>query len=349
MKAIHIAGPGTLELGEAPSRPLRTREVRIAVASTCVCGSDLRNIGAPALTPQVPGHEFSGMIVELSAKASATLKVGDHVTAFPMRPCFECPDCLAGRLRDCENKLSLGFQLPGSLADEVIVDSRLVVPLADGLTYEQGALVEHLCCGYRLAKEFVGHRIPTDSHSLLVGDGPIALADLQALRLSNYREITLIGKHPARMALAEQLGATRVLDAKNLDEFLRSKTLARVDACVMAAPAEQTLQQILPLLKPRSMVFPQTRINDPRLLRHFTDSGIKLGRAFAYDLAVFSDVMALIKTGKFISDRLITKRVDLLDFAREFTALTREKTPAKIAVGNNRFNEVVGRYRKAAL
>lgn len=348
MKAIQVVAPGRLELMELPSRLLKAWEVRIVVASTCVCGSDLKNIRAPVQVPQVLGHEFSGVVVEASPEAKEKLSFGSRVTAFPMIACLECSDCRCGRFRDCARKLSLGFQLPGSFAEEVIVDSRLVVPLADGLTYEQGALVEHLCCGYRVAKEIVSHQVPGDAHIVLIGDGPIALADLQALSLFGYRNITLIGKHSLRMAVAKKLGANRVLALSEVGAAVENRSLAAVDVCVMSASAEQTLQHLLLLLMPRALVFPQTRIRNATLLRYLEDHGVVFGRAFAYEVGDFYEVIGLIKNGKLLTSFLLTNRVDLLQFVEMFPTILKKHEHLKTVIVNRRLNEIVENYRGAS-
>ena len=349
MKAIQIIAPDRLELTEMPSRPLRAREVRIAVAATCLCGSDLKNIGNPVLMPQVPGHEFSGVVVEVSTQARDTVRVGDRVTVFPMLTCMKCAECRRSRFRDCVQKLSLGFQLPGSFAEEVIVEWRQVIHLTDRLTYEQGALVEHLCCGYRLAKEIFGYQLPVDSHIVIIGDGPIALADLQALRLFGHRNITLIGKHSLRMGMARKFGAARVLDLSEIDATTETKSLSLVDVIVMAASADETLNQLLCLLRPRGLVFPQTSIKRPSILRYLKEAEIVLGRAFAYDIGDFTEMMDLIKGGKVDTESLITNRIDLLELAEEFPTFRQKANRLKTVIMNQRLNEICESYRSATL
>lgn len=341
MKAIQIVAPGRLELTEKLSRPLCAWEVRVAVAASCVCGSDLKNISAPVLVPQVPGHEFSGVVIEVSTEAESLCQVGDRVTAFPMIGCMKCADCKNSRFRDCVDKLSIGFQLAGSFAEEVIVDSRLVVSLSDGLTYEQGALIEHLSCGYRLAKEIVSHQLQADAHIVLIGDGPIALADLQALRLFGYPNVTLIGKHPLRMGMARRLGAFRVLHLSEIEAVVGRKILPLVDAIIMAAPAEQTLNQLLPLLRPEGLVFPQVSIKSPSILRSLKESKSVFGRAFAYEIGDFTEVMSLIQEGRLESESLITDRIDLLEFVGKFSAMKQHGNRSKTVIINKKLNEIV--------
>lgn len=301
MKAIVITQPETCSLQEIPSKPLKSQEVRIQVKVSCICGSDLKSFKKPVMTPQVPGHEFSGVVTEIGPDSLGHLKIGDRVTAFPMMGCMKCEACAEERFRDCDRKLSLGFHIPGSFADEVIIDERFAVQILPSLSFEEGALVEHLCCGYRLSKEVISHNPNQSSHIVIIGDGPIALADVQAFRADGYQNITLIGKHEFRMNLAKKLGAVRVL--KSWDS-----RLPRIDICIHAAPAPETMESLILSLHSESVIFPQTSF--VKKCPQF-----KIGRAFAYSLTDFHEVMTLIEKGVYQTKGLITQRVPLEEAA----------------------------------
>ncbi|MBI3556189.1 MAG: alcohol dehydrogenase catalytic domain-containing protein [Deltaproteobacteria bacterium] len=324
MKAIQLIAPDKLVLAELPSRPLVDRELRVRVVASCICGSDIKNVKSPVLLPQTPGHEFSGTVLEVAPGSDGRVRVGDRVTAFPMIACMKCAACEKENYRDCDAKKSLGFQLPGSFAEEVIFDERFAVPLRKAISYEQGALLEHLCCGYRLAKELVVSQPARDAQIVIVGDGPIALADVQALIAHGYRNITLLGKHPARMALASQFGAT-VMPAE-------ASIFALIDVCILAAPADSTLSRLLPAMGEGSKVFPQTRIHDPQMLERMKASGIGLGRAFAYAMQDFEDVMSWIEEGKLVTSPLITTRVNLRELPEKFRSFVEKKGHIKVLV-----------------
>lgn len=327
MNAVQLIAPDTLVLRELPSRALRAHELRIRVHATCVCGSDLKNARQPVVLPQVPGHEFSGNVLELGPECAKTFKPGDRVTVFPMMSCMHCPACMAGNLRDCDNKPSLGFQLPGSFAEEVIVDERLTVPLIDGLSYEQGALIEHLCCGYRLAKEIQNDRPAMESAIVIIGDGPIALADVQSLRAFGFANITILGKHASRLTLARELGAARVLTTWSASE-------PAVDICIFAAPAEETLERVVANIPSGGIIYPQTRIQSPTTLARMEESGISMGRAFAYFLSDFAEVMELVKQGRLQTEKLITTRLRLQEVPQMFATFAHKQDHFKILITN---------------
>jgi len=349
VNAVQVVAPGKLKMTSVASRELLPWEVRIAMASTSICGSDMKNFRNPVLVPQIPGHEFSGVIVEVSKEASESFQLGNNVTVFPMLACLQCNDCKCGRYRDCVYKLSLGFQLPGSFAEEVIVDSRFVIHLAEGLSFEQGALIEHLCCGYRVAKEIVAHDIPKSAQIVLIGDGPIALADVQALFLSGYRNMTLIGKYSMRMDIAVRFGVSRVYESSEITPTIGLHDIPSIDVCIMAAPAEQVLQQLLPVLKPGAFVFPQSRIHSQTILSFLEDRGIQMGRAFAYEMSDFSEVMELVKKGKIDTESLVTSRIDLLQLVEDFPSLLEKGMHLKTIIGNEKLHEIVENYRRKAI
>jgi len=327
MKAILLTGPENLVVTELPSRALRSHEIRIKVAASCICGSDLRNLRHPVVLPQVPGHEFSGSVIELGPESSGKLKMGSRVTAFPMMSCMSCPACSSNDFRDCQSKKSLGFQLPGSFAEEVIVDERLAVPLPEGLSYEQGALVEHLCCGYRVAREIQDRQAGAESHIVIIGDGPIALADVQCLCALGFNNITVLGKHSLRLELARPLGAREALTAW-------VTPVPAIDICVYAAPAEETLEKVIADMKPGGIVFPQTKITSEVILSRMASSGISTGRAFAYLLSDFDEVMTFIERGRLKTENLITTRLALLEVPENYSKFFDKGKHFKILITN---------------
>jgi threonine dehydrogenase-like Zn-dependent dehydrogenase len=297
----------------------------------------------------IPGHEFSGCVVEVGVKAKNYFQFGDKVTVFPMICCMECNYCHERKFRDCESKLSLGFQLPGAFADEVIVDSRFIIRMKEGLSYEQGALVEHLSCGYRLAKEVASYQLPLESHIVLIGDGPISLADLQMLIFFNYKNITVIGKNPLRMQLALKLGASQVINFQDTTLAKNIKNNANIDVCIFAAPADNTLMQILPFIRSKGILFPQTSFKSLKILDYLGESNIVLGRAFAYEFEDFENVMKLINDEKICTDILVSERVKLSELPTRISAAHAIKSASKIMIINEGFDLIVEKYKRRKL
>lgn len=118
-----------------------------------VCGSDnSASTGKPNFDwverPRTIGHETSGRIVGFGPNTEGVggLKSGDVVCIVPMRGCSDprCRGCGRGRPNYCRKKKIFGFHRDGAMAEQMIVNVGRCMPLAEGLTPLQGAVVEPL-------------------------------------------------------------------------------------------------------------------------------------------------------------------------------------------------------------
>lgn len=337
-KAVQLTAPSRLAFVDFKPRPLNGNEVRVQIAVAGICGSDLKNMLNPVMTPQIPGHEFSGTIMEVGSCYKDHFFVGDRVTAFPICGCLKCKACESGDFRDCADKRSLGFQLPGAFSEQVVIDGAFVIRLKGGITYEQGALLEPLCCGFRLMKEIERFALPGEKKRIvIIGDGPIALADLQALKSHSYENISVIGKYPNRLSIFQKLNV-RVIPFS--DGYLHAlKRQGGIDICIMAAMAQGILKDILPLMNKGGVVYPQTRVSDAVILKQMSEKNISLGRAFAYFMDDFNQVMDLIVDKRINTDAMATDRIALSELADSFDRLFRKSDQMKLLVVNKNFRD----------
>ncbi len=131
--------------------PLKEGEIRAKTLYTGICGSDnSASLGKSNFDwverPRVIGHEFSAEVLELGPGDHGDLKVGDVFTPLAMLGCQQedCPACSVAKWNLCPRKQIIGFHRNGGFGQEVILESDRVVPFMEGLTPEQGALVEPL-------------------------------------------------------------------------------------------------------------------------------------------------------------------------------------------------------------
>jgi L-iditol 2-dehydrogenase len=87
-------------------------------------------------------------------------------------------------------------------------------PLADAISFEQGAILEPLGVGIAVSSIAGTHLGVTVT---ILGMGPIGLNCLAVLKASGARRILCLDKQPKRLALAKSWGASGV--AGNLDEL----------------------------------------------------------------------------------------------------------------------------------
>ena len=130
---------------------LKAGELLAKTLYTGICGSDnSATLGKANFDwvqrPRIIGHEFSAQIMKLGPGDHGDLKVGDIFTPLAMLGCQdeECPACSIAKWNLCPDKQIIGFHRNGGFGQQVILESDRVVPLLEGLSPEQGALVEPL-------------------------------------------------------------------------------------------------------------------------------------------------------------------------------------------------------------
>ena len=110
MKAANLYAPADIRVEQVPVREPEEGEVLIKVKAVGVCGSDISRVMETGTYrfPTIPGHEFSGEIVELGPDVGG-FSHGDRVTVIPMMPCKKCDYCRIGEHQLCENYDYLGL------------------------------------------------------------------------------------------------------------------------------------------------------------------------------------------------------------------------------------------------
>ncbi|MBN9745180.1 MULTISPECIES: zinc-dependent alcohol dehydrogenase family protein [unclassified Amycolatopsis] len=233
MRAAIVDRPGEIRVGEVPDPKPGERQVVVKVGACGICGTDLHIADGhfpPTPYPIVPGHEFSGEIVELGADVPAEWKVGDRVAVDPSIYCGYCTPCRSGHGNLCANWNATGDTVNGAFAEYVAVPADTCYRMPDSMTWEQGALVEPVSCavhGVRRIGVEAGERF------LVVGAGTMGLI-MQQLLIRAGAHVTMVDRNAARLPRATDLGATAV--AADVSELDDERFDAAVD-CTGAAPA----------------------------------------------------------------------------------------------------------------
>ncbi|MYW91048.1 zinc-dependent alcohol dehydrogenase family protein [Amycolatopsis rubida] len=233
MRAAIVDRPGEIRVGEVPDPKPGERQVVVKVGACGICGTDLHIADGhfpPTPYPIVPGHEFSGEIVELGADVPAEWKVGDRVAVDPSIYCGYCTPCRSGHGNLCANWNATGDTVNGAFAEYVAVPADTCYRMPDSMTWEQGALVEPVSCavhGVRRIGVEAGERF------LVVGAGTMGLI-MQQLLLRAGAHVTMVDRNAARLPRATDLGAAAV--AADMSELDDERFDAAVD-CTGAAPA----------------------------------------------------------------------------------------------------------------
>jgi len=215
-----------LSVEEVPDPVPGPGQVLAKVLACGICGSDLHMLrhgaeqlrlaaelaeSAPpepfkliALEPSaatVMGHEFCCEIVETAAGCD-NLKVGDIVVSVPVA-------------FDAEGLYAVGYssRYPGGYAEAMVLNDITGIKVPAVLSPRLAALTEPFAVGvHAVAKS----GIRQGDAAIVLGCGPVGLAVIGALRLQGIEPIVAADFSAKRRALAEGLGATEVVDPRDV-------------------------------------------------------------------------------------------------------------------------------------
>ncbi|MGP0093200.1 MAG: NAD(P)-dependent alcohol dehydrogenase [Xanthobacteraceae bacterium] len=213
----------------------RADEVLVRVAATGMCHTDLviRDQVYPVPLPIVLGHEGAGVVERVGASVSKVAP-GDHVVLSFMS-CGHCPRCAMGQPAYCAkgHPLCFGgtredgstatrdsraapvhdhFFGQSSFATYALANERTVVKVRKDVPLE---LLGPLGCGVQTGAGSVMNalKVGPGASFAAFGGGSVGLSAVMAARIAGAVSIIAVDVLPARLKLAEELGATHVVNA----------------------------------------------------------------------------------------------------------------------------------------
>jgi 2-desacetyl-2-hydroxyethyl bacteriochlorophyllide A dehydrogenase len=208
MRAIEFHGNERLEIVERPDPSPGEGQLLIEPTGVGICGTDIEIFDGSlayfrmgiARYPIVPGHEWTGTVVEVGAGVTG-FAPGDRVVGEVAIGCGTCVRCLAGRSHLCAKRTETGIvHMDGAMA------SRMLFPAAYAHRVEleprAGALVEPTS----VALHAVRRGRVADQRVLIVGAGPIGLLAAQCARAEGAADVVVSDTREDRLTLAAALG-----------------------------------------------------------------------------------------------------------------------------------------------
>jgi S-(hydroxymethyl)glutathione dehydrogenase / alcohol dehydrogenase len=230
---------------EIDLRPPRESELLIKIGASGICHSDYSVMTGtiPHDLPEVLGHEGAGTVVEVGPGTEG-YQVGDRVMLPFVSSCGTCGRCKAGHPTLCEvhfrgkrgtlidgtcrfykgDQDIYQFSRIGTLSEYTVVHTNSVLPLPDGYTFEQAAL---LGCGVTTGYGAVTRtaKVPAGATVAVIGCGGVGLNVIQGAKLAGASRIIAIDQVPSKLDQAKKFGATDCVNSKGLDAIEAVKNL----------------------------------------------------------------------------------------------------------------------------
>lgn len=233
MKAYVLNAVGELDLMEVPKPEPKPGEVLVEVKAAGICGSDIPRIFVNGTYhfPTIPGHEFAGIVREVSEDSLAHL-IGKRVGVFPLIPCMRCTSCEQKQYEMCMNYNYLGSRCDGGFAEYVAVPAWNLIELPDEISYEAAAMLEPASVGIHALQKVDMKRVKSVA---VFGPGTIGLLTAQWLRALGVLEIYPVGTNECQRNLTLALGFEKFYNGKAVDgvgEILRETAGEGVDLAI---------------------------------------------------------------------------------------------------------------------
>jgi threonine dehydrogenase-like Zn-dependent dehydrogenase len=188
MRGVYCNGTSARLRRDLPEPNPVHGETVLKVLRVGICDTDLQLARGYMGFQGILGHEFVGETPE-----------GRRVTGEINNSCNKCPTCLAGRPNHCPNRTVLGILgHDGAMADKVAVPTRNLHQIPDAIEDDAAVFIEPLAAAFRIVEQIP---LGLGVKMAVVGDGKLGLLCTWAARLTGA-EMTLVGKHPAKLGLA---------------------------------------------------------------------------------------------------------------------------------------------------
>ncbi|MBU6301261.1 MAG: galactitol-1-phosphate 5-dehydrogenase [Verrucomicrobia bacterium] len=238
MKALTLTAPSQFTYGDVPEPDLAPHEVLVAVKACGICGSDIHGMDGSSgrrIPPIIMGHEASGVVAKVGRDVS-DWEPGARVAFDSMIFCGECESCRTGHTNLCPERRVIGVSCPdyrrhGAFAEYVAIPRHLLVPLPEGLSFEEAAFGEPV--GVALHAVNLVKPAPGDT-AVVVGAGLIGLLVIQALKRAGCSRVLAVDLDEKRLELARELGADHGIKASEPDLLARVRDWAGEDGADLA-------------------------------------------------------------------------------------------------------------------
>lgn len=323
-----------ITIAELDLDPPGPGEILVRIEAAGLCHSDLSVVDGnrPRPVPMLLGHEAAGRITQLGEGVS-DLSVGQRVVMAFLPRCNDCAGCrtdgklpcapgsaannagtlLSGGIRLRRNGVAVNHHLGVSgFATHAVVDRHSVVPVDDDVPADIAAVLGCAVLTGGGAVLNAGRPEPGQA-VMVVGLGGVGMAALITAVAHGSGEVIGVDANPAKLALADKLGATATYTPDQLGDVQAPVVVeaaghprAFETAVAATAPGGTTVTVGLPSPDARSAISPLGLVAGAR-----TVIGSYLGSAVpARDIPMYAQ---LWRDGKLPVEQLISSRIALSD------------------------------------
>jgi alcohol dehydrogenase len=358
-KSMVLEGVRRMSLQEFDVPVIGDEDGLLQIEMCGVCGSDVgiytgKSTRILPYLPLIMGHEILGRIVEMGEKACLRrgLKKGDRVVVEYTFGCGYCHHCLRGKYGFCENGGKYGTYIScrtpphlwGAYGEYLYLSPRgMIHKISEDVPAEAAVLV---CAVMGNAVRWLRHLGGVSiGHTVVIeGPGQQGLAGVVAAKESGAATIIITGvsTDERRFEMARRLGADHCVDVLREDPVkkVREITEGRMADVVMDVTGrpEGAITAIDLVKKGGTIVLPGlygTTKEVPLLLDKIVLNEIRLQGVYSHDLTAVGPAIAIVESGKYPLEKMITHRYSLSEAEKAVQAAggeLRGEDPIKVVI-----------------
>jgi threonine dehydrogenase-like Zn-dependent dehydrogenase len=223
MRTWRVYGIGDMRLDDVPMPKTKAGWVlvkvkRLQVSVTEVShfrgySGNLNRLLEKESPRQMFGHEFCGEAVEVG-NGVGSIKVGDRVICCGREPCHQCALCLAGYENLCTKGPMVGIDIPGALAEYVLLPAGCLTSIPDTITDSEAAAMQPFT-GSMGAVHLTG--VEMGDTVVVLGQGSMGLNVAQICRVCGAGRVIGVDIRDDILDIAKKLGIDMVINAARVD------------------------------------------------------------------------------------------------------------------------------------
>jgi threonine dehydrogenase-like Zn-dependent dehydrogenase len=263
MRATVMYEAGDVRIENVPDpKIIDPTDAIISVTRACICGSDLWPYQKMERTEagRVMGHEAIGVVEDVGPEVRS-IRRGDLVImpfAFSDGTCEFCQESLQ---TSCLHGGFFGtMETAGAQAEAVRIPHadgtlfRLQVDKGNELMPSLLTLSDVMGTGHHAA---VMAKVGPGKSVAVVGDGAVGLCGVIAAKRLDAEQIIIMGRHPDRIALAKEFGATDVVSERGDEAVARVQELTGgfgVHSVLECVGLDQSMETAIKIARPGGAV-----------------------------------------------------------------------------------------------
>ncbi len=323
MKQAVMTAPKTIIFETADIPVPGPGEVQINIKRIGICGSDIHvyhGLHPYTSYPVVQGHETSGVVTAVG-EGVTSFSIGDKVTPEPQVFCGKCWPCEHGLYNICNELKVIGFQQNGTACDYFIYPADCLVKIPDGMSFEEGALIEPLSVAVRAVKK-AGNIKGLDV--LVMGAGPIGNLVAQTARGMGARAVMTADINSFRLEKASECGIDYTVNTTKQDlksqlqeHFGLEKMADVIFECTGVQPGLNAV--ISNARKGTDIIVVAVYGTAPSVdMALVNEAELKLIGTARYNIDDFKTAINLVGEGKVKLSPLVTDTFDFVDYGKAY-------------------------------